>query len=237
MSKKIHDVAADPYQWDLDDVVWENEGRKDSPNRRLFLEYLRPALVTVKGKRVLHLGCGQGWLCGEIAGYDGVPLGLDPSVRNMRMARENNPALRFVRASLQDFMPDERYHVIFAIMVLEYFLDIEAAFKRVASLLEPGGHVFTIVSDFERSTRSGVDYKFESEALSPDEIAIRITSVERFGVMCDIVRTIERYGQAAGRAKLALYKHEPILPQPWHPRYDTHRDRPLFHLLEYVKEG
>jgi SAM-dependent methyltransferase len=234
MNDRISSVAADSRQYDREELVWTNEGSKDNPNRRLFLKYLQPTLVAIQGKHVLDIGCGQGWLCDEIVRCGGVPLGLEPSERNVLAAHKNYPKVKLVRTSLQDFVPNDQFDVVLMVMV-ETFLDLEAAFRKVSDLLTPDGRFITVVSDFERSTHVRTGYRPETEVLGPGEVAIRINSGKRFGVLCDIIRTIDRYTEAAGQAGLTLRTHTPILPEPWHPRHETHKDKPLFHLLEFIQ--
>lgn len=235
MNERIADIAADPLQYDRDELVWTNEGTKYAANRQLYLEALRPLLGTMSGESVLDIGCGQGWLCHEVSQHGGRPLGLEPSSRNVNAAHDSYPQLRFVQASLQEFTTDKQFDSVLAIMVLEHFLDLEAAFTKIVKLLKPSGRFVTIVGDFDKFTRGRREYPFETEPLGPGEVATRTDYGERAGVLCDINRTVGRYVQVAKQTGLTLQDSDPILPAPWHPRYNTHKDKPLFHLLKFAK--
>lgn len=229
----IVQAATNPLQYDSGDLDWEAEGSRNSPNRRLFLEYLRPTFREMADKRVIDIGCGQGWLCDEIARFGGRPLGLDPSKRCLEKARALYPHLELYRASLQEFYTEEQFDAAFMIMV-ENFLEMEVVFREVRQLLKPYGRFILIVDDFERST-NGLDHKLELEVVDTETVAIRIECPGRFGVLCDIIHPLQNYIQAAEDAGFTFRKHTKILPESWHPRYKTHKGKSLFHLLEFSR--
>jgi predicted TPR repeat methyltransferase len=235
MNQSIADVAADPLQYDRDELSWADEGTKKSPYRQLFLEVLQPTLKGLQGKSVIDIGCGTGWLCEEIMRNNGKPFGLEPSVKNVQIANELYPKLTMVKSSLQDFETNERFDAVLAVMVLEHFLDIDSSFNKVASLLKPRGIFTAIVADFAKSTDENSHHPLEKEPLGLDEVAVRIDYGANVGILCDIVRTTARYERAGTLAGLTLRNHEPVLPPAWHPRFSTHQGQPIFHLLEFVK--
>ncbi|HSX09721.1 MAG TPA: class I SAM-dependent methyltransferase [Candidatus Saccharimonadales bacterium] len=225
--------AIDPLQYDSSEVHWEQEGSPTSPNRRLFLEYLRPVLKKQEMKRVIDIGCGHGWLCDEISRFGGIPLGLDPSIRCFKRTRLLYPDLELCRSSLQEFRTNEKFDTAFVIMV-ENFLNLDLLFKKIHKLLKPGGKLIIIASDFKRSTNE-LDHKVEKEIIDKDTVALRIESPNRFGVLCDIIHRIRSYKEAAKNTGLTLEQHTKILPRKRHPRYKSHRGKALFHLLEFRK--
>jgi 2-polyprenyl-3-methyl-5-hydroxy-6-metoxy-1,4-benzoquinol methylase len=228
----IIQTAMDPLQYDSAAVHWQLEGSRMSANRRLFLEYLRPALSDVSGRRAIDIGCGLGWLCEEIGSSGGRPTGIDPSGKLLSLARSLAPDLELHQESLQTFRSGERYDMAFMVMV-ETFLDMRKMFHKARQLLKPGGHLVLIVDDFERSIK-GLDHKFQYEVVDEETVAIRIESPERFGIICDIIHPIHSYIRAAGDVGLSLYHHTNIVPRAWHPRYEEHKGKPLFHLLEFA---
>lgn len=100
------------------------------------------------GARVLDVGCGPGFVLGELrrrVGEAGEVVGLDASPRWGEVVRglvdergwEN---VRFVEASLEDHDPGEgRYDLIFARWVLGFLPDPLAQVRRLARALAPGG--------------------------------------------------------------------------------------------------
>lgn len=232
----IASTASDPLQYDRDDLIWTAEGRKDNFNRQLYLEALRPTLREIGGKRVLEIGCGQGWLCDEIVRHGGEAVGIEPSAKNIQASRDKYPKLRVEHTSLEGFRTDERFDTATAIMVLEHFLDLEEAMRKIAVLLESSGRFIAIVGDFDKFTVGRKHRPMETEPLARGEVATRVDYGERVGILCDIVRTIDRYDEIATRAGLTLSNQTPLLPKPGHPRYETHKGKPLFHLLEFAKK-
>ncbi len=234
MVDRIVDIASDPLQYDRNELRWMHEGSKSSPNRRIFLEYLQPVLRGSEGKNVLDIGCGLGWLCNEALEHGGRATGIDPSAKNIQAARKLYPTISYLQTSLQDYIAEEQFDLALLIMV-ETFMDLDAAFQKIFQLLRPGGLFVTIVSDFDRSTTSHQDYYPEIEKLGAQEAAIRIDSGKRFGVLCDIIRTVDLYERTAQNTDFSLESHKAILPKQWHPRYESNKGKPLFHLLQFRK--
>lgn len=88
--------------------------------------------------RVLDVGCGPGWLAGQLRarGHEvtGVDLMEHPDVRSRTD--------RFVRADLDDGLPDEiggGYDVILAADVVEHVRDPERLLREMTERLRPGG--------------------------------------------------------------------------------------------------
>jgi len=236
MTQTIAAIASDPLQYDRDELIWTAEGSKDNFNRKLYLMALKPMLDSIADKYVLDIGCGQGWLCDEVAKHGGEPLGIEPSAKNVQAARAAYPELKIQQAALGDFETAKPFDVAAAIMVLEHFLDLEAALRKVAAVLNPDGRFITIVGDFDKFTNGRNHHPMEKEVLGKGEVATRIDYGERAGIMCDIVRTVGRYEELAHKAGLRLANQTPILPEPWHPRYEAYKGRTLFHLLEFVQQ-
>lgn len=236
MTQSIADIAADPLQYDRDDLIWTAEGSKDNFNRKLYLEALQPTLASIKGQDVLDIGCGQGWLCDEIAKHGGNPVGIEPSAKNVEAAHATYPNLKIEEISLQDFETDQPFNVATGVMILEHFLDIDETMQKIASLLKTNGQFIAIVGDFDKFTDEHSHHPMEKEVMREGEVATRVDYGARAGIMCDIIRTIDRYEKAARQAGLALTDQKPLLPKAWHPRYQTHKGKPLFHLLAFTKK-
>ena len=235
MQETIVEAASDPLQYDREELIWTNEGDKDNFNRRLYHEALRPLLASLHGKKVLDIGSGRGWLSDEMAQAGADVLGIEPSIKNVDAARVAFPDVQFARSSLQDFETKERFDFITAVMVLEHFRHIDEDFARIAALTQPGGTFVAIVGDFEKFTQGRNHHPLQKQTLDADEVATRVDYGERAGVMCDIIRTVDRYNLAAERAGLTVREHQPLLPKPWHPRYQMFKGKPLFHLLVFSK--
>ena len=94
---------------------------------------------------VLDIGCGTGSQCGDIAGDVKQVIGIDISskllkIAEQRKAERKQDNIEFIQTSIFDerFLA-ESFDVVMAFYVLHFFEDIDAVFKRIHSLLKPGG--------------------------------------------------------------------------------------------------
>ena len=238
MSRPISEVATDPLQYDTGEVVWSSEGSKSNHIRRMFLEKLTPYIQDIKGKRVIDIGCGQGWLCAEMTSKGALTFGIDPSANNIKAAKEEHSGLSFQQASLQDFVSNEPFDLATALMVLEHMSNAQEALAKIKSLLKPNGRLLLITGDFDKFTHPRYGYSVTTEQLTDGEVATRTDYGERAGVIYDINRTTDVYVQAAARAGFTLLSQEPITAPQWladeQPKYADFREQPLFHLFEFA---
>jgi SAM-dependent methyltransferase len=115
--------------------------------RGLHETTIRPALdellPDLAGRRVLDLGCGDGWLC-RLAAERGAAavLGLDPSARMLALARERtrDERVSYNQAFVEDAeLPAGAADVVLSVLALHYVEDLAAAFTSIARWLAPGG--------------------------------------------------------------------------------------------------
>jgi SAM-dependent methyltransferase len=112
------------------------KGMSDS---RLKLERLR--LPDLQGKRVLDLGCSEGYFCHQaiVRGARSV-VGIDydePSLAEAR-ARYGGESIEF-RHQSWDVLPEGPFDVVLWSSAMHYELDPKAVAARVAAVLAPGG--------------------------------------------------------------------------------------------------
>ncbi len=94
---------------------------------------------------VLDIGCGTGTQCGDIADQVNQVTGIDISgkllaIAEKRMAERQLDNVGFLKTSVFDErLKPNSYYVVMAFFVLHFFEDIDAVFKRIHELLEPGG--------------------------------------------------------------------------------------------------
>jgi SAM-dependent methyltransferase len=127
----------------------------------LILPCLPDLLPDLAGKRVLDLGCGDGWFCryAADAGARSV-IGVDPSVRMLSLARErtNNSSISYLNAFVEDAaFAAASADLVVSILALHYVAELDRVLAAVAGWLEPGGTFVEIVehpiftSQLERS--------------------------------------------------------------------------------------
>jgi len=97
---------------------------------------------------VLELACGQGLWTGQLIRYADEISALDASPEMLAIAstRVDSDKVRFVRANIFDWVPEQQYDVVFfgfwlSHVPLERF---DSFWTLVANCLKPGGRVFFV---------------------------------------------------------------------------------------------
>ncbi|MCI0556514.1 MAG: class I SAM-dependent methyltransferase, partial [Anaerolineae bacterium] len=108
--------------------------------------------------KILELGCGTGWLAGELTRDNVHYIGCDLSPKAIALAKRKAPRGRF---EATDFMlwnvPEQPFDMILSIDTIAYFRDQDAAVRKITSLLKPRGYVIlTTVNPFVYSRRSDI---------------------------------------------------------------------------------
>ncbi len=109
-------------------------------------------------KRILSVGCGEGYQSGVLASLGDSLLGIDISktaVKRARKIHQDNPSVSFMRADVLTFRTEETFDLITCCDVL-YYMSIPQIKKAVWSLsgiLAPGGHLLAV--DIFTSAESG----------------------------------------------------------------------------------
>ena len=110
---------------------------------------LRALLPDLRGKRLLDLGCGFGWIArwAMSQGAAGV-LGVDLSENMLSRARAEtaDPGVRYLRADLESLeLPEATFDVAYSSLALHYVEDFAKLVGAVFRALVPGGRfVFSI---------------------------------------------------------------------------------------------
>ena len=105
----IRDKAVDPQQYDRGEVLWSQEGSGLNHVRRMFWEQLSPRLGNIADKAILDIGCGQGWLAGEMVKRGATVVGIDPSHKNIETARSNHHGIAFRQMRLEDVPQGQQF--------------------------------------------------------------------------------------------------------------------------------
>lgn len=110
---------------------------------------LQKMLPSLKGKRVLDLGCGMGWHC-RYAAEQGAKkvIGIDVSAKMLAQAQSKNtaPQIEYLCLSLEemDFSPNS-FDIVFSSLAFHYIEDFGALVEKVAGFLTSGGEfVFSV---------------------------------------------------------------------------------------------
>lgn len=104
---------------------------------------LRALLPSLKGRRVLDLGCGFGWFC-RWARDEGAAsiLGLDVSEKMLARARSfpADAAITYAQANLEQLqLPPDSFDLAYSSLALHYVADLARLLKTIRSALADGG--------------------------------------------------------------------------------------------------
>jgi 2-polyprenyl-6-hydroxyphenyl methylase / 3-demethylubiquinone-9 3-methyltransferase len=194
----------------LADEWWDPRGKmavlhKFNPVR---LAYIRDAackkfgrnpkqLDSLKGLRILDIGCGGGILCEPLARLGANVLGADPAERNIAAAKlhadQSGLAVDY-HITTGEALADagERFDIVLAMEVVEHVADAKLFVKRCAEMVQPGG--LMIAATINRTLKSfalaivGAEYVLRwlprgthqwNKFVTPDELEI---AMERAGL-------------------------------------------------------
>jgi 2-polyprenyl-6-hydroxyphenyl methylase / 3-demethylubiquinone-9 3-methyltransferase len=101
-------------------------------------------LDSVKGLRILDIGCGGGILSEPLARLGGEVVGADPAVPNIEAAKVHAADAGLTldyRATTAEALADagERFDLVLAMEVVEHVADVALFVQRCAEMVKPGG--------------------------------------------------------------------------------------------------
>ncbi len=107
------------------------------------------ALAGIVGKRVLDVGCGGGILADAMARKGADVLGIDLSVKALRVAQlhaleANTPRVEYREISTEDLAAEQPggFDVVTCMEMLEHVPDPASIVQACSTLVKPGGWVF-----------------------------------------------------------------------------------------------
>ena len=115
-------------------------------------------LDSLKGLRILDIGCGGGILCEPLARLGAVMIGVDPSETNIEAARAACRHERACRSTTAARPPKqlaeqgERFDLVLAMEVVEHVADVPLFVASCAEMVKPGG--LMIAATLNRTLKS-----------------------------------------------------------------------------------
>ena len=107
-------------------------------------------LGSVKGFKILDLGCGTGYfskILADLVGPEGKVVAIDPDVERLSLAKNMYTAdnLEYYEGKAED-IPGTDYDIVFSNYVLHWCMDKDLVFQQVSKSLKKGGKfVFTLI--------------------------------------------------------------------------------------------
>jgi ubiquinone/menaquinone biosynthesis C-methylase UbiE len=113
------------------------------------------ALNLRTGERVLEVGSGGGYFTYEAARFVGPPgrvCAIDISPDQTAAAQQRCAQLAWVECRTADIASapygDAEFDAAFAVQVLEYMTDLDAALRQIHRMLRPGGRLVIVATDW-----------------------------------------------------------------------------------------
>jgi SAM-dependent methyltransferase len=134
-AEKAYDIMAETYH---------NHRTKVNPKGWFYNEMLEmPATLSllgnVKNKKILDFGCGTG-IYAKILEKKGAKIkGFDISEEMLKIARKNNPRLDLRQGSGYKIPFNEKFDIVVAALVIDYFDNWDKVFQQVSKVLKKGG--------------------------------------------------------------------------------------------------
>jgi 2-polyprenyl-3-methyl-5-hydroxy-6-metoxy-1,4-benzoquinol methylase len=218
--------ATNPNQYDTPELDWSIIGAENKPTRIFFREELERAVTPnfLQDKRVLDIGSGVGQLFNWLKMHGATEVvGIDPSIRNIKVSGENYPWAISIKSTLQEFALSnrEKFDVAFALLVFEHIQDLDSAFRDISSLLINNGELYLIITDKDYNVINDKEIRGktfvsaeiinEFENGSVETKTIRDSEKDGQIVMFDIFHPIDNVLQSARENGFKLLKNKPVL--------------------------
>lgn len=126
--------------WDRH-AQWWIDGFTDGADPEYVEQIIPLALEELEGfGTVLDVGCGDGQISRALASRGAAVTGIDPTERNLEVARERAGGPVYVKAGADDLpFDDASFDAVVACLVFEHIDDVDGAIAEVARVLRPGG--------------------------------------------------------------------------------------------------
>jgi len=172
---------------DLSDWYDKKQGESgDLWHRALIDPVLQRLVGDCRGKEILDLGCGNGYLARRFAREGARVTAVDSSLRMIKNAQAHDPGntlkISYIHsdANRLDMIPDASFDLVFANMSLMDIEDAEGAVREVSRVLKGGGGRFVASIShpcFDNGSNSG--WVIEKIAFEPHMVYRKIRAYRK----------------------------------------------------------
>ncbi|WML42802.1 methyltransferase domain-containing protein [Neobacillus sp. PS3-40] len=160
-------------RWDrFADTYSANHNEQGDIHKEVFLNpTLFTLMGTVKNKRVLDAGCGEGYLSRLLAKSEAIVTAVDSSPRMIEIAKERTPndlLIDYKKGNCEglNFLEDNSFDLIVSNMVFQDLENYEKAFQEMYRLLADGGYfIFSILHPCFVTPESGWEKTIDGKKL------------------------------------------------------------------------
>ncbi len=168
---KQYNAFADKYS----EIFAEN-------NQDSITAYFRQFDFSLEGKKVLDLGCGDGFDLQEMKRRGAIIYGIDASEEMVRLAKEKHTDGHIQIGYFDQIpLPDASMDVVISKWALQTSPEIDPIYKEIARVLKPGGTLVYLSShpirQFIEKKRKGKDY-FKKEIVESIFFGGQVTARE-----------------------------------------------------------
>ena len=132
---------------------WERSVDFDSYNTVLGHYQAQACLEQARGKSLLDMPCGDGFLTAIMAPRFERVVGLDAGSQHLEEARRRLPGADIHHALIEEFETGERFDTITMLNVLEHVVDPIAVLRKASSLLSDEGILLVHVPNARAANR------------------------------------------------------------------------------------
>jgi ubiquinone/menaquinone biosynthesis C-methylase UbiE len=145
-----------------------------------YFKYLNS--MDLRRKKVLDLGCGNGYDLSQISIKDAVIYGLDSSTEMVKLARKQNPKGKIEIGRFDEIpFPDKSFDLVISKWALQTSAEIDPIYEEIIRVLKPGGRLLYLachpLRQFLEKKTKGKNY-FVKETVTSVFFNGQITALE-----------------------------------------------------------
>lgn len=211
MKKNIDFIkeASSSRQYDNPKNIWINNA--NTPLVTIFWSHLKKYRKNWENANIIDIGCGTGWLIHSIDKLKIAKkiIGLEPSKKNFKKAKELNPGLNIFNQTFYEFQPDIQFDILFVIMTIQHIRGLDKFFKKIHKILNKNGFLHIIAPDYDYFSSKRYNYQVQLKNINKNVVVVH-TFRPKYGHFFDIIRKLDVYKISAEKSGLTLIKEEGI---------------------------